>query len=573
MTGTNDVPVAVADVAAATEDGAVVTGSVATNDSDVDASDVLTYALNAPVAGLTLNADGSYSFDPSDAAYQFLAVGETLDVVANYTVSDGNGGTATSTLTITVTGTNDVPVISSLAIADINENEPAGAVVYQAVASDTDTSDVLTYSLAGADAADFTIDPVTGTVTQNASLDFEARSSYNFTVIATDPAGASDSVDVTLTVNNQLDPANLDIDGDADITTVEQFDASGANFLFSDSAGVASNAEIVNFDGDDFIQVDAPTTEYSFSTANDGSNALRDDLIITINNAGVVSQIVVQDAIAAGTFINSEQSAETAVGYNFFQSTAPLPPVVTTSLDADSDNDLNSVEQFSGAGAQVTFTDSALTGSNAEIVNFGADDQIDASGDAADYTFSSSNDGSSLLDDIIITINNAGVISQIVVQDVADSGVFVFDEASAEAAVGFDFFEAGVGAPPPPPPPPPVNVSADQDNDGNVGTTFVLDAAGGAFVFEDNALVANNIIIQNFGNDDVFNILNANPADYSFTSEGDDLIITFSGPNGVNQVRLEGAADPGVFVFDESTAEEAVGNVLNGGVPLDFFQP
>lgn len=46
VTGTNDAPVAVADTAAATEDAPAVTGSVATNDSDVDVGDVRTYAID-----------------------------------------------------------------------------------------------------------------------------------------------------------------------------------------------------------------------------------------------------------------------------------------------------------------------------------------------------------------------------------------------------------------------------------------------------------------------------------------------------------------------------------------------
>ncbi|MBM0171439.1 Ig-like domain-containing protein, partial [Altererythrobacter sp. C41] len=144
VTGTNDAPVAVADVAAATEDAAAVTGTVAGNDSDAD-GDTLAFALVAPVAGLTLNADGSYSFDPSDAAYQDLAAGETRDVVASYTVSDGNGGTASSTLTITVTGTNDTPV----AVADVAAaTEDAAAVTGTVATNDSDVDgDTLNYAL------------------------------------------------------------------------------------------------------------------------------------------------------------------------------------------------------------------------------------------------------------------------------------------------------------------------------------------------------------------------------------------------------------------------------------------
>jgi VCBS repeat-containing protein len=327
VTGTNDAPVAVADVAAATEDGVIVSGSVATNDSDVDATDVLTYTLDTPVAGLTLAANGTYTFDPTVAAYQFLAAGETLDVVANITVNDGNGGVVPSTLTITVTGANDAPVLTSPATANVDENEPAGTVVYQATVVDPDLADTLTYTLSGPDALLFAVS-ATGAVSQLAPFNFEARSSYNFTVNVSDGT-VSDSVDVALTVNNVLDIANLDIDSDGDINSVQQFSGLGQNFQFTDSAGIASNVEIINFGTDDFILVDSATSNYTFSSINDGSNALFDDLIITINNAGDISQIVIQDAVAAGSFILSEADAEAAVGYDFFQSgviVAPPPP-------------------------------------------------------------------------------------------------------------------------------------------------------------------------------------------------------------------------------------------------------
>ncbi|MBN3538649.1 Ig-like domain-containing protein, partial [Sphingomonas pseudosanguinis] len=97
ITGTNDAPVAVVDAGSVVED-AILTGSVATNESDVDHGAKLAYALNEPVAGLTLNADGSYSFDAGNAAYQALAKDEVQTVVATYTVTDEHGATATSTL-------------------------------------------------------------------------------------------------------------------------------------------------------------------------------------------------------------------------------------------------------------------------------------------------------------------------------------------------------------------------------------------------------------------------------------------------------------------------------------------
>ncbi len=163
VTGTNDVPVAVADTRAATED-TTVTGSVATNDSDADAGATLSYTLNTPVAGLTLNADGSYSFDAGNAAYQALAVGQIQTVVASYTVSDGQGGSATSTLTITITGTNDAPV----AVADTGI-AAEDAIVSGSVAtndSDADAGTALAYTL---------VAPVAGlTLNTDGSYSFDA---------------------------------------------------------------------------------------------------------------------------------------------------------------------------------------------------------------------------------------------------------------------------------------------------------------------------------------------------------------------------------------------------------------
>src|SRR5207249_4016 len=99
--------------------------------------------LNAPVAGLTLNADGSYSLDAGNAAYQHLAQGATTDVVANYTVTDEHGATSTSTLTITLTGTNDAPVLNANGGSlSYTENQAATAIDAALLASDVDSTNL-----------------------------------------------------------------------------------------------------------------------------------------------------------------------------------------------------------------------------------------------------------------------------------------------------------------------------------------------------------------------------------------------------------------------------------------------
>jgi VCBS repeat-containing protein len=175
ITGSNDAPVATDDADSATEDGAIVNGSVKTNDKDVDAGAVLTFSLDAPVAGLILNADGTYSFNPGHAAYQHLAAGINADVVANYTVKDDKGAIDGGTLTITVTGINDAPIITSNdggdeASISIAENTTAVTTV---TATDVDDGATQEYKIAGgADAALFKIE--SGALSFIAAPNFES---------------------------------------------------------------------------------------------------------------------------------------------------------------------------------------------------------------------------------------------------------------------------------------------------------------------------------------------------------------------------------------------------------------
>src|SRR5262245_24647125 len=103
ITGTNDAPVANADVNTIAEDTVPpISGNVLTNDSDVegDALSVTTTGAQTGSYGtVTIAADGTYSYtlDNSNPAVQGLAVGETVTETFSYSISDGNGGTATST--------------------------------------------------------------------------------------------------------------------------------------------------------------------------------------------------------------------------------------------------------------------------------------------------------------------------------------------------------------------------------------------------------------------------------------------------------------------------------------------
>ncbi|NTW69568.1 MAG: hypothetical protein HGB23_06905 [Chlorobiaceae bacterium] len=230
VTGTNDSPVAAVATAAATEDGSIVTGAVSS--TDVDAGATATYSLDVAVDGLSLNSDGSYSFDPAHEAYQSLAEGEMKDVVANFTVTDDKGASSSSTLTITVTGANDDPAITGVVNSvNVNENQTAVTTVN---ASDVDQNDTLSYSIvetSGTDFARFAIDDH-GVLSFVSAPDHEnpqdiggvdGDNAYVVDVQVADGHGGIDTQTLTVSVQNILDaPSPYTGTGDS-----KDFDTSG----------------------------------------------------------------------------------------------------------------------------------------------------------------------------------------------------------------------------------------------------------------------------------------------------------------------------------------------------------
>ncbi len=124
VSGSNDAPLLQAQSQSVTEDGAQLSGHMVT--TDIDSGDTQAFSMGTPVAGFTLNLDGSYRFNPSDAAYQHLAAGQTQDLIIPVTVTDSAGATATQNLSITLTGTNDTPAVSGALVDVVTED---GSVV------------------------------------------------------------------------------------------------------------------------------------------------------------------------------------------------------------------------------------------------------------------------------------------------------------------------------------------------------------------------------------------------------------------------------------------------------------
>ncbi len=246
ITGSNDAPV----IESITpinvhEDDAVVTGVITSKDADDNATALFT--TTATVAGFTLNADGSYSFNPADTAYQSLAKDEVQTITIPVTVTDDQGAQDTKELTLSVVGTNDIPTVTvetqALSLQNIRNIDGT------TVASDVDSSDVLSYSV--------TTQAQHGVVSidANGKWHYKAEGSFNgedsATVLVDDGNGGT----VTQTLN----------------FTVDGYIYEGEDLIIDEASG-----------NDTLSMTNINKEQLSFSRADD-------NLLIAVDDGGVIT--------------------------------------------------------------------------------------------------------------------------------------------------------------------------------------------------------------------------------------------------------------------------------------------
>ena len=277
------------------------------------------------------------------AAPDFEAPGDdggdnVYDIIV--TASDGTNSTDHN-VAITVTNDNDnVPVFTSPATANAQENQTAA---YMAAVTDAD-GDTLVYSLSGTDAALFTIDTTTGEVSFIEAPDFEAPGDdggdnvYDIIVTASD--GTTDTeqaVAITVTSEN----------GNVPVFT------SPATANAQENQTVAYMAAATDADGDTLVYslsgtdaalftIDANTGEVSFIEAPDfeapgddgGDNVY--DIIVTASD---------------GTTDTEQAVAITVTDVNEL---VPLSSLDLSSLDGTNGFTLTGIDAFDQSGRSVS---------------------------------------------------------------------------------------------------------------------------------------------------------------------------------------------------------------------------
>ncbi|QEL18583.1 beta strand repeat-containing protein [Limnoglobus roseus] len=145
-------------------------------------------------ATVTLNADGTFTYDPN-SAFESLAVGETATDSFTYRFTDANGVAQDATITLSILGTNDAPTIAvDSPVVTVNEGTTA---TNTGTFGDADSTDVVTLTAS------------IGTVIDNGDgtwswsyLATDDISGLVVTITATDDSGeANNTASVTFVLN------------------------------------------------------------------------------------------------------------------------------------------------------------------------------------------------------------------------------------------------------------------------------------------------------------------------------------------------------------------------------------
>ena len=332
-------------------------GTVTLSPNPASARTQITAALADPDGGVTDEtwqwaksdtAQGTYSNINSATSNAYTPadedVGDYLRATASYTDGHDSGKSAQATTTQAVrAGENRPPEFSGVSdTRSFAENTAAGENIGPPVTATDGDNDRLIYTLGGTDAADFQILGTTGQIQTKAgeTYDHETTSRYLVTVKADDGNGGTDTIDVSITVNNIDEPPVFT----AGPSTVE-FPENGEGGVASYSAEDPESGNVtLTLAGDDETLFSFTGGNLEFITPPDfeakGSDDGDNDYQLTVqatSGTDTVTQnvtVTVTDVNEAPAFPDSETGARSVV-----ENTAPGENIGAPVSASDPDTD------------------------------------------------------------------------------------------------------------------------------------------------------------------------------------------------------------------------------------------
>ena len=230
---------------------------------------------------------------------------------------------------------DEMPMGADPVEIEVDENTE-GNIGDPIVASESD-NDLLLYELGGADMDSFDIvERGMGegqiSVADGAELDYETQTSYSLTVTATDPSGASDTVDVTVT----LMPVDEDPKAPEGVTNPDEVDHA-ENSPITDVVGTYSavdpEGEDVKYgvDDEDNFAITEDGGVLTFKESPDFEDTSSYTVTVTANDADLVEVTI--------TITNEEEGATVTVG-------PPQPQAGRTAMASVEDMDGGEMDEM-----------------------------------------------------------------------------------------------------------------------------------------------------------------------------------------------------------------------------------
>lgn len=350
-----------------------VTGQVSATDPDGDPLSYTGPVTSTKGGTVVVSTDGSYSYDPTDAArHAASALGAgAADKQDTFvvTVSDGNGGTLAVPVTVTILPRNAAPVGSYSA-----GSPDAGAKVTGAVTSTDADNDTRTYSgpttsakggtvVVNADGT-FTYTPTAAARQTAANAGATEADKTDSFVVTVNDGHLGGTVTVTVSVAILPAPNSAPTNGTADVGqpdssgkvsgTVSATDANGDPLTYSGSTSTAKGAVVVNANGT-FLYTPTDAARHAASALGASAADKQDTFTVTVSDGrGGTLQVPVTVAI----------SPNNTAPQGSFSAGAPDADgkVIGTVTSSDVDGD---VRTYSGPATSVkggTITLDAATG-------------------------------------------------------------------------------------------------------------------------------------------------------------------------------------------------------------------
>ncbi|WP_405278078.1 VCBS domain-containing protein [Cobetia sp. Ld8] len=330
------------DGTSATEDtlgaGDVSLTAVSFGTNNVTVSDSGTTSISGDYGVLTLEADGSYSYQSTREDVQFLATGESVQDVFTYVITDADGDTSSTTFTVNINGRNDSPDITvesgdSIA-ASLTETDSALTATGTLSVSDVDLSQTVTPSVTSVTSEGNTdtlsnddllalLGVDTGTIIDSGSdegvLNWTFDSStvddsfdyltageslvLTYTVTVTDSEGGTDDQEVTITITGTNDePVVTDTEGRVSEEGLEggiaDSDAADGFTDTTDSTTVTGTVSVSNVDSDSvsLVLTEPATAITSGGSAVTWSGSGTQSLVATDADGNEVATVTIDDS-------------------------------------------------------------------------------------------------------------------------------------------------------------------------------------------------------------------------------------------------------------------------------------